>query len=334
MRKSTLLYSIYALIIIGVTTYFSITLIDKNISGKFVSLNINDFGEPPKYRYTQCMGPSTNPNLPTDLIPNCEQIADGTVIRIPETHIKINSLGFRDYEYPYDKPNNTFRIVILGDSITFGHGVELNDTYVKVLEKILNENYSSGRLRYEVLNLGIPGYNMFEKIEIFRERGIRFNPDLVIVQYIDDDIINRTEEYRISEESIKEYLKKNKLNETDLNETVKMRIMYYARYSYLNDLKEKKFNDAWKVIEESLTKLAELTNEKNIKVLILSNSHAFNLERIVNRYNWSILVLDSLYRKYTFEELTIHPKDGHPNSFAHRLIAEEIYKTLIYNKLI
>ena len=50
-----------------------------------------------------------------------------------EITIKINSLGWRDREISLEKQEDTFRIVALGDSITFGWGVELNETYIKQL---------------------------------------------------------------------------------------------------------------------------------------------------------------------------------------------------------
>ena len=47
---------------------------------------------------------------------------------------KTNSLGFRDYEYSLNK-NSKYRILVLGDSFTFGWGVEIENTWIKVLEK-------------------------------------------------------------------------------------------------------------------------------------------------------------------------------------------------------
>jgi len=71
-------------------------------------------------------------------------------------YIEINSLGFRGKEYNSEKSNNTFRIVVLGDSVTFGIGVNNGDTYPAKLEKILNNN---SKMNYEVWNLGLIGYN-------------------------------------------------------------------------------------------------------------------------------------------------------------------------------
>jgi hypothetical protein len=50
-------------------------------------------------------------------------------------NVKINSYGLRDYEYLLNKPPGATRILALGDSVTFGFGVNLEDTYTKILEQ-------------------------------------------------------------------------------------------------------------------------------------------------------------------------------------------------------
>src|SRR5262245_36014013 len=47
--------------------------------------------------------------------------------------VRINSTGQRDREFPLAKPAGTYRVVVLGDSFTFGHGVAADETYVKRL---------------------------------------------------------------------------------------------------------------------------------------------------------------------------------------------------------
>ena len=71
----------------------------------------------------------------------------------PKITIRINSLGWRDREISLEKKEDTFRIVALGDSITFGWGVELHETYVKQLETILKKQNSYKN--YEVINISI-----------------------------------------------------------------------------------------------------------------------------------------------------------------------------------
>jgi len=85
------------------------------------------------------------------LIPNCESTPVSGVIGLASYFIKINSDGFRGREYSVDKPSNTFRVIVLGDSFTFGQGFNLEDTFCYRLEKLLNENHPEKN--FEVLNL-------------------------------------------------------------------------------------------------------------------------------------------------------------------------------------
>ena len=40
-----------------------------------------------------------------------------------EKYIRYNEHGYRDYEYRLKKPEGIFRVLVLGDSQTFGHGI-------------------------------------------------------------------------------------------------------------------------------------------------------------------------------------------------------------------
>ena len=96
-----------------------------------------------------------------------------------------NSCGLRDFDYRYQKPENTFRIVGLGDSSLFGWGVPLEDTSLKVLERLLNEHSSS--LKYEVINFAVPGYNTAIEVEVFLQKCLKYDPDLVIMHFNTND---------------------------------------------------------------------------------------------------------------------------------------------------
>src|SRR5437870_3991698 len=66
--------------------------------------------------------------------------------------VKINSQGLRDKEYPLVKAPGTYRIMMLGDSTTFGWGDRAEDTAAKMLERKLNAEPTFGGWNFEVLN--------------------------------------------------------------------------------------------------------------------------------------------------------------------------------------
>ncbi len=96
---------------------------------------------------------------------------------------RISQQGLRDREFQIPKPDGIFRIITLGDSVTYGLGVTAEATYPKVLESLLNTIASSGSLRCEVLNMGVNGYKTTQEVAHLTAHGLRFEPDLVILAY-------------------------------------------------------------------------------------------------------------------------------------------------------
>lgn len=89
---------------------------------------------------------------------------------------QINSAGLRDFEISSKKEK--FRILILGDSFTFGHGVVLENSYPKQLEQIIKEFEAK---EVEVINAGVKGYNLDQEFRFFTRRLFEINPDLLVV---------------------------------------------------------------------------------------------------------------------------------------------------------
>ena len=96
----------------------------------------------------------------------------------PETFSK-NSEGFRGPEFNKDKPDNTYRIIAVGGSTTFGSGVTDENTWPRILEKKL-QNISESK-NIEVINTGIGAITSFNESKLIKEKLIHYKPDLLIV---------------------------------------------------------------------------------------------------------------------------------------------------------
>jgi lysophospholipase L1-like esterase len=94
--------------------------------------------------------------------------------------IRISPKGFRDHDLPYARRPGTFRVLALGDSYTFGQGVEAEEAWPKVLEKRLGP-------RAEVLNAGVSGWGTAQELLWLEEEGIRYRPDEVVVAFYLND---------------------------------------------------------------------------------------------------------------------------------------------------
>lgn len=91
---------------------------------------------------------------------------------------KINSHGMRDIERTVKKPANTYRIAVLGCSVTEGNQVPISETYCSVLERKLNEN-NPGK-KFEVLNFAVSAYTLGQEYLRLKNMAMKFEPDLVL----------------------------------------------------------------------------------------------------------------------------------------------------------
>lgn len=91
--------------------------------------------------------------------------------------ISINSLGFRGPELSLVKPTSVRRIAILGESAVFGYMVSDGQEAARLVEGRLAEN---GR-KVEIVNAGVPGYNLFQTTRRFRECVAPLSPDFVVL---------------------------------------------------------------------------------------------------------------------------------------------------------
>tara|TARA_B100000686_G_scaffold158840_1_gene166476 strand:- start:1765 stop:2883 length:1119 start_codon:yes stop_codon:yes gene_type:complete len=94
--------------------------------------------------------------------------------------LKINSNGFRDLERPISQGNDSYRIAILGDSITFGVGVEMEETFPKILENKLNKVL---KFPVQVFNLGVNSYNTVTEYYYLKEIYDVLKPQMVIIEF-------------------------------------------------------------------------------------------------------------------------------------------------------
>lgn len=91
---------------------------------------------------------------------------------------KLNSQGFKDVEFTVKKDPQTYRVLGIGDSFTFGV-VPYPDNYLTVLEEQLNQ---AGK-RVEIINMGIPGMGPRDYLSILSNEGLELKPDRVLLSF-------------------------------------------------------------------------------------------------------------------------------------------------------
>jgi hypothetical protein len=98
--------------------------------------------------------------------------------------VETNSHGHRGPESSVAKPPGTRRVIGIGDSVMFGWGVELSESYLTLLA----ERLATPSSPVEVINFGVPGYNTIQQVEDFAVHGVDLDPDLVVLGLNENDL--------------------------------------------------------------------------------------------------------------------------------------------------
>ena len=93
----------------------------------------------------------------------------------------INAYGYRDREWSLGKPENTYRIAVLGDSYVAAFQVERDSTFLALAERKLNSIHER---KVELMNFGRSGYTQTEELLVLRDQVIQFEPDLVVLFFL------------------------------------------------------------------------------------------------------------------------------------------------------
>lgn len=250
---------------------------------------------------------------------------------------KTNSEGLRDYEREsIDK--DSYKIIILGDSLTYGAGVSLEETYAKILEKKLN---NLGDKKYEIFNLGVFGYGTTQECELLKVKGLKYNPNLVILSYVLNDPMEFSCRIKFLNIPISCRLKSLLLQSQFLffcRNNIRNIFPQEYKQQYSLKLDEEEWERATKPFEE----LSKISQEKNIPIIVI----IFPLLKDFNNYQWvnvhskikdiseiqgfSVLDMYDYYKTYKSEDLQINKEDVyHINKQGHEIAANAIFKKLI-----
>lgn len=255
--------------------------------------------------------------------------------------------------------NNTYRILCIGDSSTFGIGASDIDkfSYPSQLQKILNEKIPDKS--FDVRNLGIPGVNSSQIVNRFNNFISTYTPDMVIVMVGINDPWNLEESnimkfYHTKNASIarKLYLRFELL----LN---RLRLYRFFKLVYISDtLKEPKipvFNNETKrkgfefsllnpvkakalynAVIHNITELKQIAEHNHVNIIFMKY-HTFGWGRpeTVIHHTYTQLNVPIVDNEFLFKQaakigLNVWANDGwHPNDAGYNLIAKNVYNGMV-----
>ena len=116
--------------------------------------------------------------------------------------VEKNRYGYREREFETPKPPGVYRVMVLGDSFTWGQGLAVEERYTAVAEELLN--HSSTGVKFEVLNFGVPGASTTMERSILRKYIDEVQPDLVVVGFTLNDTQPKEQNYSFEREMLDE----------------------------------------------------------------------------------------------------------------------------------
>lgn len=112
--------------------------------------------------------------------------------------VQNNRFGFRERDFATPKPVGVCRVMVLGDSLTWGAGLAAEERYTALAETALNQAFP-GRT-FEVLNFGVSGIPTTVERDILQDYYELVNPDLVVVGFVYNDTQPRSQGYTLEKE--------------------------------------------------------------------------------------------------------------------------------------
>ncbi len=323
MRKKLIVIVLISFEFLMIIYLLSFTFREGKILGRTVSINpiksedINIYSVGKlKYFYE----PKANAN-----IHRTEDFVEHT----PTYTINDDSLNER-FNYTVNKQKDTYRIVVLGDSYTYGLFVDTKDNYVEKLEDLLNEGSCTTGYKFEVINLGMEGYDFEYSVERYKKRGRKYNPDLVMWLVKSDDY-NQIAEliYPLAMSYINDMRQNSSIKSTNMAENI--RHPFRETQQYLKDSYGEVF-----IREYQKRVLSSFDFDYNGTLFLYTFPYMgkdfvdFVREYAANRnatYFYDQLVN---YRSEKEAEFI----DGHPNAYGYTMISKDLYKYMINHNIV
>jgi lysophospholipase L1-like esterase len=249
--------------------------------------------------------------------------------------VQINSTGLRDREFDMTgKSKGVVRTLMLGDSLTFGWGVRVEDTPSKLLESLLNAQHTSPQ--NEVINTGVGNYNTAMEVAYFFDRGMKFKPDVVVLNYFINDAEPQPHRHQavLTEYSYAYVMFSSAIDKISREFFGKADWKTYYKNLYGSG------EPGWNAAQAAIQRLAVYCRENHIKLLVVNYPELHQLRNYpfpevteavaatVKRNDVDFLDLLPTIVDLDPASLWVSPTDAHPNRIANVRFAQAIGEKL------
>lgn len=245
-----------------------------------------------------------------------------------------NNDGLHDrYNYEPSKPAGRFRILTLGDSFVFGLWVNTAQNFSEVLEDRLNtERTCSNATKFEVINLGVPGFDLIYAAQRYEDLGIKYAPDLILWFMRDENMYLNADRYHdLSSQYKKELEIKNFPQTATTSLDVSIEASGLAFKKIVEDFQRATTAQQDELLDLETASFYELKNVFKGPILITSDtSIPKRYQRRIEKFTQSS---DNIYYAPVEITETFHPYDYHPSVKGHADIASQLFRALTATSL-
>lgn len=250
-----------------------------------------------------------------------------------------NSLGYRDLERTLEKPAGVRRLVVLGDSFTWGAGVDFDDAYPQRLERALSRR--EGR-PVEAVSLALPGFKTVDELAVLEKQGFGYAPDLVLVGFVLNDAEDEgSAEKRRAEDWVRTRGEEpGLLGRSALLRFVGRRL-WATRENRRRILGYRSLYDGapgWVSCQKALETMGALCRARGVPLVVaifpllgnpLDEGYPFTaihakVGAVAARAGARVVDLLPAFRGLRSDLLVVDAEDEHPNEVAHRIAAKAI----------
>jgi lysophospholipase L1-like esterase len=291
--------------------------------------------DPAKYRNREesLYQPSRTPGLTYEM----RQGRDGT---FEGMRVRTNHLGMRGPE-PAEDPHSVYRIVALGDSFTFGLGIEEHDTFASLLQERLGTLTAPGGKKYEVLNEGVVGYTSRDEAAVLRHKALALQPRGILLAYIlnDPEIDPRPSLHKYFD-PVPWWRHSDLLRLLHLGWN-SLQVWRYGGGDYIRYL-HAPGREKWRSVEEAFRSIGSDARGAGAWVVVAifpitpkaswtdyryADLHA-QVAGAARARGFGVVDLLSVFRGHDPKDLVLSATDEHPSALGHRLAAEAIFRAL------
>jgi lysophospholipase L1-like esterase len=262
---------------------------------------------------------------------------------------RTNGFGVRGPNFPRRKPPRTFRLLVIGDSLTMGAGVAEEDTYAARIERRLNDPPKDRR--HHVINLGIAGLNAGHVMDRLERLGLSFEPDLIVYGYTLNDVEGPNYQWIERRPSYAASLERWTALRAGWRLPAFVKSRFYSLLelvsppedSYVHVLDVNHFENPAAVADlgAQLDRLATAAAARDVCVLLLQHTdlhflHVFHpfrrhyraVEALARERGFHVQPTHTYFTGHRPPDLWVSLKDPHPNADGHALLAEALWDGL------